>query len=65
MKPFMTVAEAAAALDLSTSRILKLCKAGRLGQSTARHGRAWTITAKEITAFRKIGPLTPGPKKQS
>ncbi len=61
----LTSAKAAAELDLEVSRVLKLCRAGRLGHSRPRHGKAWVITWAEINAYRTKGPLPPGrPKKK-
>lgn len=60
---FLTVAQAAKELDLSQSRIWKLCQAGRLGHTTLRHGKSWVITDKEIAEFRATGPLPAGRPK--
>ena len=60
-----TSTEAAAELDLDVSRILQLCRGGRLGYSSPKHGKAWVITAAEIARYREIGPQPPGrPRKQ-
>lgn len=61
-----TALEAASELELDRSRILQLCRAGRLGQTHPKHGQAWVITAAEIARYRSVGPLDAGrPKKKS
>lgn len=65
MKTF-TVIEAAVELNLSESRILRLCRQKRLGQTLPRlHGRFWIITQEEIDAHRAAGPRPAGrPEKK-
>lgn len=59
-----TSGEAAAELGLDVSRILQLCRSGRLGYTQPKHGSAWVITASEIARYRSVGPLPAGrPKK--
>ncbi len=59
-----TATEAAIELGIDVSRVLRLCKAGRLGATHPKHGRAWVITLAEINAYNATGPLASGrPKK--
>lgn len=51
MDKFLSVKEAAAALNLSVRRVQVLCKAGRLG---ARIGGRYLITEKEVAAFIRL-----------
>lgn len=62
----MTPKQAAEELELSLSRIHKLCQAKRLGYTEPKHGGSWVITEHEIARFRTVGPKRPGrPKKKS
>lgn len=55
--------EAAAELGIDVSRVLQLCRAGRLGHT--KHGNAWVIKASDIARFRSVGPLPSGrPEKK-
>ena len=64
LKPY-TTREAAAELAMNLSRVLKLCRDGRLGYTLPRHGRSWMITAEEIAWHREYGTLPPGrPRKK-
>ena len=59
-----TALEAAIELDVDVSRILLICREGRLGYTLPKHGKAWVITQEEIDRYREIGPLKPGrPRK--
>jgi excisionase family DNA binding protein len=61
-----TVTETAKLLQLDASRVLQICKDGRLGHTVPRHGRAWVITQDEIDRFIALGPRKAGrPPKQS
>ncbi len=61
----LTSTQAAAELNIDVSRVLQLCRAGRLGHSRPKHGKAWVITWTEINAYRTEGPLPSGrPKKK-
>ena len=62
----LTTTEAAAALGMNLSRVLKLCRDGRLGYTLPRHGRSWMITSEELAWHREYGALPPGrPRKKS
>ena len=64
-KKHYTSTEAAMELGVNSSRILQLCRSGRLGYSLPKHGKAWVITEKEIAEFRLIGPKPAGrPRKE-
>ncbi len=59
-----TSAEAAEELQIDVSRVLQLCRAGRMGGT--KFGKAWVITAGEIARYQSLGPRASGrPKKQS
>lgn len=60
LQEFLTASEAAAELELDVSRILQLCRQGRLGYSTAKFGKQWVITRDEIKKYREKGPKKPG-----
>lgn len=63
-KEWYTSKEAAEILQLDQSRILQLCRAKRLGQSSEKHGKLWVITHAEIEEFKRIGALPAGrPRK--
>lgn len=55
-----TALETAKELDIDRSRVLQLCRAGRLGVSQPKHGQAWVITAAEIARYRSVGPKPAG-----
>ena len=60
----LTSAEAAEELGIDVSRVLQLCRAGRLGST--KHGRSWVITTAEIHRYTQAGPRPPGrPRKQA
>ena len=51
MTDFLTTAEAARALGIDRSRVLRLITLGRL--PATRFGRAWMITATDLDAVRE------------
>ena len=55
-----TSTEAAKELDIDISRVLQLCRSGRLGYEVPKHGKAWVITDAEIARYRSIGPRHAG-----
>ena len=57
MKTF-TSTEAAKELEIDVSRVLQLCRAGRLGSQ--KFGKSWMITAAEIARYRSLGPRPSG-----
>jgi len=59
MKTYTTT-EAASELQIDGSRVLQLCRAGRLGFTLPKFGRAWVITAHEIARYRALGPQASG-----
>lgn len=61
MKTF-TAKQAAVELDVDVSRLLLICREGRLGYTLPKHGKSWVITEEEIQKYREIGPLKPGRK---
>lgn len=63
MKTF-TAVEAAIELNVDVSRILLICREGRLGYTLPKHGKAWVITEEEIEKYREIGKLKPGRKRK-
>ena len=58
-----TSTEAAAELTIDHSRVLQLCRAGRLGYTQPKFGQAWVITAQEIARYRSLGPKASGRPK--
>ncbi len=60
MNGFHSASETAKILGIDVSRVLQLCRQGRLGQSTERHGKRWVITDDEIAEFQRIGKLPSG-----
>lgn len=62
---FHTAKETAAILSLDVSRVLQLCRKGRLGYSTEKHGKQWVITDVEIARYQNIGPLPSGRPKDT
>lgn len=59
MKTF-TSTETATQLGIDVSRVLQLCRAGRLGYTLPKHGKAWVITAAEIARYQSLGPRDSG-----
>lgn len=59
-----TAIECAVELNVDRSRVLFLCKQGRLGYTLPKHGGAWVITQEEIDEYRRIGKKKPGRPKQ-
>lgn len=59
-----TSAQTAKILNVDVSRVLKLCKDGRLGITLPRHGKSWVITNDEIEAYRKSGPRKAGRRRK-
>lgn len=55
-----TASETAKELDIDQSRVLQLCRAGRLGYTHPKHGKAWVITDCEIARYRSLGPRHAG-----
>lgn len=64
MDNFHTASETAKILGIDVSRVLVLCRSGRLGQSTQRQGKRWIITDEEIATYRELGPRPAGRPKE-
>jgi excisionase family DNA binding protein len=54
------VGEAATMLGLDVTMVRRLCRAGRLGYTNARLGRAWIITRSEIATYLNGPRRRPG-----
>jgi excisionase family DNA binding protein len=58
MKGYLTVKEAAERLQLEPSSVRRLVTTGRLPGK--KQGRFWVVREKDVAAFKKLPPGTPG-----
>jgi len=60
----LSASQVAQRLKIDVSRVVLLCRAGRLGYSLPKSGRAWVITEEELAQYLALGPKKSGrPRK--